>query len=602
MPRSQQGRKKPFSAKQKKKQLRDKRERKKDRNEGVKGQNLTYSDDDEGQESEVTGVPGDEKVDVRRINEQPVFKRPGEKGYDPNRYRLHFMKESRAEIERRKKIAREKVISQVSEADLEVAIEDIYQPGSVLDMPKRPPWTFRESKAHLEGKEETYFLSYLEKIYHTYPVDTLSYFEHNLETWRQLWRVLEISDIILLITDIRHPVLHFSPALYDYVTSELGKSIVLVLNKIDLAPPALVVAWRSYFKVKFPQVEVVCFTSFPKEHSEEEKDPGTVLQKKRRRPGSGMKAVGPRELLEACEKVCNGRVDLQSWGEKIAAAEADRETDDDKDRDTSVPDPPAESDQDSSAPYLQFRDGVLTIGCVGHPNVGKSSLMNGLVGSKVVSTSRTPGHTKHFQTIFLTPTVRLCDSPGLIFPSLTDKQLQVLSGTYPLPQLQEPYTSVGYLAARVPVVRLLNLRHPDNDPTQPQGATQEQWCAWDICDAWAAKRGFYTAKTARTDVYRAANSILRMALEGRICLCMRPPGYTKHKRDWEFHPETSVIAALQDSSRGRVTEEDSGSDFSSSEEEEGGKEPTTGRRGQEEESPEETVATSNPFDLLADDD
>lgn len=34
----------------------------------------------------------------------------------------------------------------------------------------------------------------------------LSYVELNLETWRQLWRVLEMSDIILLIVDIRCPV------------------------------------------------------------------------------------------------------------------------------------------------------------------------------------------------------------------------------------------------------------------------------------------------------------------------------------------------------------------------------------------------------------
>lgn len=34
----------------------------------------------------------------------------------------------------------------------------------------------------------------------------LSYCELNLETWRQLWRVLEISDIILIIADVRYPV------------------------------------------------------------------------------------------------------------------------------------------------------------------------------------------------------------------------------------------------------------------------------------------------------------------------------------------------------------------------------------------------------------
>lgn len=44
--------------------------------------------------------------------------------------------------------------------------------------------------------------------------------------------------------------------------------------------------------------------------------------------------------------------------------------------------------------------------------------------------------------------------------------------------------------------------------------------------AWALKKGFLTAKAARPDAYRAANHLLRMALIGRICLCLRPPGYT----------------------------------------------------------------------------
>ena len=48
-----------------------------------------------------------------------------------------------------------------------------------------------------------------------------------------------------------------------------------------------------------------------------------------------------------------------------------------------------------------------------------------LIVPQVVSTSRTPGHTKHFQTIFLTRSLRLCDCPGLVFPSLISKQLQV---------------------------------------------------------------------------------------------------------------------------------------------------------------------------------
>jgi ribosome biogenesis GTPase A len=93
---------------------------------------------------------------------------------------------------------------------------------------------------------------------------------------------------------------------------------------------------------------------------------------------------------------------------------------------------------------------------------------------QVVSCSRTPGHTKHFQTIYLTPTICLCDCPGLVFPSLVEKNLQVLSGMFPISQVREPYTPVGYLAARIPLVQLLGLSRKDDDQTQP-------WSAWDIC-------------------------------------------------------------------------------------------------------------------------
>ncbi|KAF1578632.1 UNVERIFIED_CONTAM: Guanine nucleotide-binding protein-like 1, partial [Eudyptes pachyrhynchus] len=156
----------------------------------------------------------------------------------------------------------------------------------------------------------------------------------------------------------------------------------------------------------------------------------------------------------------------------------------------------------------------------GLPNAGKSSVLNALVGRKAVSVSRTPGRTRYFQTHFLTPHVRLCDCPGLVFPSRAPPALQVLAGIYPISQLQEPYSAVGYLASRLPLPPLLQLRPP---------SAADGWTAWDICEAWAEKRGYKTAKAARNDVYRAANSILRLVAEGRLCLCLRPPGYTAQK-------------------------------------------------------------------------
>lgn len=47
---------------------------------------------------------------------------------------------------------------------------------------------------------------YIQNIEQQYTWKELSYFDLNLETWRQLWRVLEMSDVILFIVDIRYPV------------------------------------------------------------------------------------------------------------------------------------------------------------------------------------------------------------------------------------------------------------------------------------------------------------------------------------------------------------------------------------------------------------
>lgn len=55
----------------------------------------------------------------------------------------------------------------------------------------------------------------------------------------------------------------FPPSLFEYVTRELNKHMILVLNKIDLAPAPVVLAWKKYFEEKYKDISLVLFTSYP---------------------------------------------------------------------------------------------------------------------------------------------------------------------------------------------------------------------------------------------------------------------------------------------------------------------------------------------------
>lgn len=60
-------------------------------------------------------------------------------------------------------------------------------------------------------------------------------FERNLEIWRQLWRVLERSDVIVQVIDSRDPLLYYSQDLVEYALDiNPHKKTLLLLNKADL--------------------------------------------------------------------------------------------------------------------------------------------------------------------------------------------------------------------------------------------------------------------------------------------------------------------------------------------------------------------------------
>ncbi|GFN77565.1 guanine nucleotide-binding protein-like 1 [Plakobranchus ocellatus] len=552
-------RKTPYSGKQKKKQLQEKKLKK----QSGPGYLRDSEDESEESKSSSSALPSEQQTEsygnrnksgagndrgtkgipeVQKLNLQPHQK--DTRKLDANSFRLHFFKEDPEVISRRMKEAR-KPVKPVTEESREWMLEDAYPSNAKLDFPKRPPWSYSSSKEELDKREQQYFKEYVEDILDQPRTQDLSFFELNLETWRQLWRVLEMSDILLVIADVRYPVLHVPPRLLNYVMDDLKKQTIIILNKVDLVSPSLALAWKRYLETKFPGVHVVFFSSNPREVLlDNGLDPSTVLQK---RPFHRKTLpVGPEDLCETVKSVTKGTVDLSSWEQRVKEESPLTEN-----VECCIQNPDTDVEGQHSTTEETASHSMLTIGCIGYPNAGKSSVLNALVGKKVVSVSKSPGHTKHFQTIFLTPTVRLCDCPGLVFPSMVPKSLQVVAGIFPVSQVREPYSVVGYLAKRLDLPKLLHIQPSSSSSSggssgpqnKHQGANDGwQWSAYDICEAWAMKCGYTTSKAGRPDMYRAANKILRLAVEGQLCLCFYPPGFSKNKETVTNDPECTDLA------------------------------------------------------------
>lgn len=295
-------------------------------------------------------------------------------------------------------------------------------------------------------------------------------FEKNLEVWRQLWRVIERSDLVCQLVDARNPLFYYSTDLEAYAREIMPpKPTVVVVNKADYLSRAQQREWARHFQAR--GVAVLFFsarqqqeqlnreareerdiaeggmgasTPAPDAYDSEDGDDDTDddfeagtegdedeeeevgrsdassaaeaarfasgLAKKKGHAGGGEGATSSAGRRGSGAGVSKGDKSLRVLSRLEMCVELERLA-----RTLGAPDP-------------SRNGGRACVGMVGFPNVGKSSLINVMVGATPlshggvrVSVGATPGKTKHFQTLVLSDSLMLCDCPGLVFPSFVSR-------------------------------------------------------------------------------------------------------------------------------------------------------------------------------------
>ena len=173
---------------------------------------------------------------------------------------------------------------------------------------------------------------------------------------------------------------------------------------------------------------------------------------------------------------------------------------------------------------------------MGIPNVGKSTLINGLAGRTIAKTGNEPAVTKRQQKVRIGGRVALIDTPGVLWPKIEDQaSAHRLAASGAIRDTAIDYVDVAVVAAaelarRYPEAlgaryKLKSLpaytAHPDADQVEADGPARVDLlalCGYDghaILTEIAAKRGGLRAG-GEVDLHRGAEVLLHELRDGKL--------------------------------------------------------------------------------------
>ncbi|XP_054241936.1 large subunit GTPase 1 homolog [Indicator indicator] len=446
-----------------------------------------------------------------------------------------------------------------------------------LRIPRRPHWDRTTSVEALKQAERESFLEWRRQLAHLEEEKKLilTPFERNLEFWRQLWRVIERSDIVVQIVDARNPLLFRCQDLESYVKEVSNdKENMILINKADLLSEEQRAAWAEFFEKE--GIKVVFWSALAecKRLSGEVKELGTedVAEdpsgseeeiSSQEDSDTAQDTAGSTSTGNTLETVNQVLVSDSDSSDEYEDCEDDEEEawqtcseDEGSDKVNAISPERVESRtagaavqhavQEQNRSIRNFshlvqrnelleifktmhkgprvKDGEVNVGLVGYPNVGKSSTINTILGNKKVSVSATPGRTKHFQTLYVEPGLCLCDCPGLVMPSfISTKAEMICSGILPIDQMRDHVPPISLVCQHIPRNILeatygINIIRPREDEDPDRKPTAEE-----LLTAYGYMRGFMTAH-GQPDQPRSARYVLKDYVNGKLLYCHPPPG------------------------------------------------------------------------------
>lgn len=278
--------------------------------------------------------------------------------------------------------------------------------------------------------------------------------------WRELWKVVDCSDVLVMVIDARDPMGTRNMYLErEICKNHPNKHIVLLYNKCDLVPTWVTRRWVAALGKEYPTLAFHASISNP---------------------------FGKNSLLQL----------LRQFGTLM------------KDRKH------------------------VSVGLIGYPNVGKSSVINTLRKKKVCKAAPVPGETKVWQYITLTKKIYAIDCPGIV--PMTKKDFaadsgKVLKGVVRAEKIENPSNYIDEVLSRVKRHYLLQRYKLPED---------SEWAdAEEFLTLLATKMG-KMFKGGIPDIETAARSVLYDWQRGRLPFFAPPP-----EEDGEKQPSSSSASS-----------------------------------------------------------